>query len=227
MDKKSQFKHLSTGTDELLSDLDSLLLNKKDEVSTFNPLTDSPSKSKKPGAKPAKIKVDTSSKPVDETQELVEVISPPKKAEKKVSLKKKSPAPAVLKKAQLTKKTEKGRRGADFQMGSEDDFKPHSSLFSAGQLDRLRMEVYKRKAAGDRAYTIKDAVNEAFSMVMADRKVIEEFPDDFVTYTASMSMAQFEDLSRFMYEIKGGGELKYAMKYAIYEAIEMYLEKYV
>jgi hypothetical protein len=105
------------------------------------------------------------------------------------------------------------------------DFKSHSSLFSSAQLDELRSVVYMKKATVDRKFSIKDAVYEAFNMILKGRREpLDKYPDDFITYSPLVSMAQFEKLNSFVYTIKAKDDSKYAMKYAIYEAVSMYLK---
>jgi hypothetical protein len=104
-----------------------------------------------------------------------------------------------------------------------EDFRSHSCIFSEGQLNRLRDAVFLKKATDDRKYSIKDALYEAFSMLMAKRQPCENFPDDFITYSPLVSTRQLEELYSFVYNMKAKKDPKYAMKYAIYEAIEMYL----
>lgn len=105
------------------------------------------------------------------------------------------------------------------------DFKSHSSLFSADQLNQLRSVVYMKKATIDRRFSIKDAIYEAFNMIFeGERKPLDKYPKDFITYSPLVSMVQFERLNSFVYTIKAKDDSKYAMKYAIYEAIQMYLD---
>lgn len=105
------------------------------------------------------------------------------------------------------------------------DFRSHSLLISSSQLDTLRQRViYLIKASGNRKYSIKDAVYKAFELYLSVRKELTEFPDDFITYTPSISMQQWEKMNSEMYQVKASDNTKYAMKYAIFEAIEMYLE---
>jgi hypothetical protein len=105
------------------------------------------------------------------------------------------------------------------------DFTSHSCIFSAGQLNKLRDKVFLKKASGDRKYSIKDALYEAFNLLLEERKQVSSYPNDFVTYSPLISNKQFEKLYSFVYNIKAKKDSKYAMKYAIYEAIEMYLAK--
>jgi len=61
-------------------------------------------------------------------------------------------------------------------------------------------------------------------MYLGGRKELTDFPDDFITYTPSISMQQWERMNSEMYQVKASNNAKYAMKYAIFEAIQMYLQ---
>lgn len=136
-----------------------------------------------------------------------------KKAEKPTTEVKKKPAarPKQIKKE-------------DLPIELPDDFKSHSCLFSADQLDKLRTVVYLKKATGDRKYSIKDAVYEAFNMLLESGRGAEDtYPDDFITYTPLISMDQFEKVNSYVYTIKAKEDKGYGMKYAVYEALELFL----
>lgn len=107
----------------------------------------------------------------------------------------------------------------------EDLYKIHTVVFSEGQLDKLRNVVNYKKWKQDPKYTIKEALHEAIQLFLKKRKPVEEFPDDFSTYTPKVSIKQFELFNRFIAEIRFKENPKYAIKYAIYEAVELYLEK--
>ena len=227
MSKKSQFKHLSTGSDALKQDLDALILNKGGEgMITVNPLLEARKKRlTKPVARPTRIKVDTTST-VDEPVEIEEG-----RGEAPVQEQAKPMQQSEMKTGPATagpKKVAKPREviiAVKKNIPEFDDFRSHSSLFSAGQLDRLRKAVYMKKATMDRKYSIKDAIAEAVGMLLKKRVAVENYPEDFITYTPIMSMSQFEELNSFVYKIKATKDERYAMKYAIYEALELYLKE--
>jgi hypothetical protein len=105
-----------------------------------------------------------------------------------------------------------------------DDFKSHSALFSADQLERLRRLVNYKKWKVNPKYTIQFAIYEAIEMLFNGRIEITNFPDDFETYSPSFSADQLERLKDFVYEVRFKSSSKYALKYAIFEAIELFLE---
>ena len=105
-----------------------------------------------------------------------------------------------------------------------EDFKNHSCLFSSAQLDDLRTAVYLKKAKVDKKYSIKDAVYEAFELFLSSgRPKIDKYPDDFITYTPLISMEQFEKVTSLVYTVKATEDKRYGTKYAVYEALQMYL----
>lgn len=103
-----------------------------------------------------------------------------------------------------------------------DDFKSHSALFSSNQLDKLRNLVNYKKWKVNPRFTIQLAIYEAIERLFEDRVPGYEFPDDFITYAPAFSEEQWGRLESFVAEIRFK-EGKYALKYAIYEAIELYL----
>jgi len=227
MAKKDKFSQLGKGAGDLIEGLE--ILNRDSNVSSINPLRDTKKgKSKKQVAKPSRIK------PKDVAEKLQEV-----KKEKTDQVKSeestKSGDRIVEEKVEKKVKTRVGegqnkiKRPQSFKAplnvdAQPNDFRSHSMLISASQLDTLRQRVYLIKASGNRKYSIKDAVYEAFEMYLSKRKELTEFPDDFMTYTPSISMQQWERMNSAMYQVKASDNTKYAMKYAIFEAIEMYLQ---
>lgn len=105
------------------------------------------------------------------------------------------------------------------------DFKSHSALFSEEQLNKLRKVVNYKKWKVDPKYTIQLAIFEAIEMLFDNREKVEIFPEDFITYSPSFSIEQRENLERFVAEVRFKENERYALKYAIFEAIEMFLNR--
>lgn len=107
-----------------------------------------------------------------------------------------------------------------------DDFKSHSALFSKTQLDDLRNLVNFKKWKEDSKFTIQQAIYEAIEELFANRIPCDEFPDDFEPYAPAFSEKQWQKLDEeFVPEIRFIQKGKYGLKYAIYEAIALYLKK--
>jgi len=227
MAKKDKFSQLGKGTGDLIDGLE--ILNKGSSAGSFNPLKDiKKGKSKKQVVKPSRIKPKDvaaklqevkeektvqkeSEEPVEKSDELIDE-KPEKKVNKRVGERRKKIKESQPLKSQINIDNR------------PDDFRSHSMLISASQLDTLRQKVYLIKASGNRKYSIKDAIYSAFEMYLAGRKELTTFPDDFITYTPSISMQQWERMNSEMYQVKASDNSKYAMKYAIFEAIHMYLQ---
>jgi hypothetical protein len=229
MARKNEFSQLGKGAGDLIDGLE--ILNRENSPDSFNPLKDlKKGKSKKQVAKPSRIKPKDVAEKLKETKpdsmDIEEVVETPKSDEKtEVKKARKQPKTKIGEGRSKTKKPEP----VSIVSNSIDDhtpsnFRSHSMLISASQLDTLRQRVYLIKASGNRRYSIKDAVYEAFEMYLSDRKELTEFPDDFITYTPSISMPQWERMNSAMYKVKASDNTKYAMKYAIFEAIQMYLQ---
>ena len=206
---KKQFPNLAQGSDKLKSNLDSLLISDatKGKTKTFNPLTDN----RKPRV----------TEKAEQTETAV--------IEKAKTEVKKSPKSVVLKPVVKVRPEKVVRNPVEVKIPKKEvqplpeDFRSHSSIYSEGQLQRLRNIVYMKKATVDPKYSIKNALHDAFYMLMDDRQELTDFPDDFFTYSAMVSVKQWERLNSFVYRIKAKEDSKYALKYAIYEAIEMYI----
>jgi len=227
MANKDKFSQLGKGATDLIDGLE--ILNRDRGANSFNPLKDvKKGKSKKQVVKPSRIK------PKDVAEKLQEV-----KEEKTVQ--QENEEPVITSEELIDEKPEKKERERvgekpkkikkpqplKSQMNIDDqptDFRSHSMLISASQLDTLRQKVYLIKASGNRKYSIKDAIHSAFEMYLGGRKELTDFPDDFITYTPSISMQQWERMNSEMYQVKASNNAKYAMKYAIFEAIQMYLQ---
>ncbi len=228
MARKNEFSQLGKGSGELIDGLE--ILNRENTPSSFNPLKDiKKGKSKKQVAKPSRIK------PKDVAQKLKEIKPDVVEREEKVETPRSNDQLQKKTKKQLKVRVGEGRskikkqEPISFTPYTNDDhgpsdFRSHSMIISSSQLDTLRQRVYLIKASGNRKYSIKDAVYEAFEMYLSGRKELTEFPDDFITYTPSISMQQWERMNSEMYQVKASDNPKYAMKYAIFEAIALYLE---
>jgi hypothetical protein len=107
-----------------------------------------------------------------------------------------------------------------------EDFKSHSALFSEDQLNKLRSVVNYLKWKENPKFTIQAAIFQGIEMLMNNRVVIDNFPDDFMTYSPSFSENQRERLGNFVGEIRYKSNPKYALKYAIFEAIQIFLDAY-
>ncbi|NLT49458.1 MAG: hypothetical protein GXX85_00900 [Ignavibacteria bacterium] len=203
---KKKFGNL--GLDSALS---SFVTNSKNEEETqFNPLTDKKPKKKDEQEKEEK-QVTNDSKPAEPVKEVQKETSNTvieNVSEKPVSLK-----PKTIKNVSNFLNT-----------GIPDDFKPHSALFSSGQLDELRNLVNFKKWKETPKFTIQMAIFEAIENLLQNRNPVNEFPDDFITYAPAFSETQWQRLEEFVSEIRFKQKGQYALKYAIYEAIKMYLD---
>ena len=105
-----------------------------------------------------------------------------------------------------------------------DDYRTHSILFSEQQLSKVQEKVLMRKIHSDRKYTMKMAMNEAFTLWLAQREIIAtEYPEDFKVYTALFSQKQLNTVLDKVYFHKAKKDRGYSLKKALYEAVELYL----
>ncbi len=231
---QKKYKNLGQGSEKLKNNLSRFIVQdatKGQEGGPYNPLKD---------ARKPRVKADTPVETLDKVEKADE------KQEVKVNksvdlLVDDTPATTAPKKTTSTVKTTVVKKAATPSTGIKkpaqkqvkkeekpnsnlpEDFRSHSCIFSQGQLNRLRDAVFLKKATEDRKYSIKDALFEAFNQLLENREPLREYPDDFITYSPLVSTRQFEELYSFVYNIKAREDSKYAMKYAIYEAIEIYL----
>lgn len=205
--KKQDFKNLSRVKNGIESGLSSFITGGNSENRDYNPLKED---------KPKKAKQE----PV--TEELNNV------SETTVS-KNKSIVKDTIKseeKKHSKPKFEPNVRTASnsLELNAPDDFKPHSALFSSSQLDELRNLVNFKKWKQNPKFTIQFAIYEAIEELFNERVPCHEFPNDFVTYAPAFSEKQWKKLDEeFVPEIRFIQKGQYALKYAIYEAIQMYL----
>ena len=195
---KQKFANLNRGQDKIENALSSFVINKNDnqeEKPSFNPLKDK---------RPRKQETQQQKEQVKESQ--------PTQKLKKVA-------------AQKNESKEKAKP-VTVQAGISfaDDFKAHSAIFSHQQLSDLRNVVNYRKWKENPKYSIKMAIYEAVEMLLGGRVAKQSFPDDFVTYSPLFSVDQWNRLNSFIGEIRFKDNDKYAIKYALYEAIEMFLK---
>lgn len=109
-------------------------------------------------------------------------------------------------------------------MEAADDYRTHSILFSEQQLSKVQEKVLMRKIHSDRKYSMKMAMNEAFSLWLSQKEiVVTEYPEDFKTYTALFSQKQLDDVLDRVYMFKAKKDRGYSLKKALYEAVELYL----
>ncbi len=222
MSDKKKFSNLSRGSDKLSNALSSFIVDEgeKADDNSFNPLKDDKRKlQKKAKENEKKDDVQTKDKPLsNKTGKSQDQVSDP--------VKKKTPGPSHdhLKDAK-TKDSVKRSARAETVKTVPDDFKAHSALFSRSQLDLLRKTVNYKKWKVNPKYTISSAIYEALDHFFLYRRPANNFPDDFITYTASFSESQMEDLRSYIGEIKFKEDPGYAIKYALYEAIQSYLKK--
>lgn len=106
------------------------------------------------------------------------------------------------------------------------DFKAHSVLVSKSQLNELRNLVNFKKWKENPKFSIQLVLFEALSMLMNDRIKQNNFPDDFAPYSISISQEQWNELDSFVVKVSNLDYTKYGKKYAVYEAISMYLNKH-
>lgn len=104
------------------------------------------------------------------------------------------------------------------------DFKSHSVVISNEQLAQLRRVVNYNKWKKDPKYSIQQAVYEALELLFVNRVRETDFPNDFVTYSPAFSMEQWGRLNSFVGEMRFKENPKYAIKYAVYDAISIYLK---
>lgn len=221
-----KYKNLDQGSEKLRQNLSKFITvdNTVGKERSYNPLTDArkPKEIESPSVDVLEVEEEIK-KPVVKQEKstlkhdkkVAEIKKPVKKPAVNVNQVKKTEEIKVVPKT--TKPVEK------VIVDTGEAFRGHSILVSESQLNKLRDAVFLRKANGDRRYSLKDALNEAFTMFLNKRQPCETFPDDFITYSPLVSTRQLEDLYSFVYNLKAKKDSKYAMKYAIYEAIEMYL----
>lgn len=217
---KDKFPNLGRGGSRLQNSISSFKKKGSDDM-TFNPLLDN----KKPKKNPVKQteekeeakKVSGTPKTVEESPKKQTHIEDIPKDEPKVET-------SIESKPVVTKSVPKPNKIVQ-ELSIPDDFKPHSALFSSGQLDELRNLVNFKKWKQDPKFTIQLAIYEAIEGLFNDRIPCYDFPNDFVTYAPAFSEQQWKKLDEeFVPEIRFLQKGQYALKYAIYEAIKMYLD---
>ena len=104
------------------------------------------------------------------------------------------------------------------------DFKSHSVVISNEQLVQLRRVVNYNKWKKDPKYSIQQAVYEALELLFVNKVRETDSPNDFVTYSPAFSQEQWGRLNSFVGEVRFKENPKYAIKYAVYDAISIYLQ---
>lgn len=216
---KKDFPNLGRGGSRLQNSISSFKKKGSDEM-PFNPLLDKKPK-KNPTIQPEEneeeIKSSETTETVEESPKEQTLVKEAHKEEPEIKTR-------IESKPVVTKATPKPKKIIQ-ELSAPEDFKAHSALFSSSQLDELRNLVNFKKWKQDPKFTIQLAIYEAIEGLFNGRVPCYEFPDDFVTYAPAFSEKQWKKLDEeFVPEIRFLQKGQYALKYAIYEAIKMYLD---
>lgn len=237
---KKRFENLNRGGSNIEDSLSSFLINKEEEKETYNPLKQkrkpSSKKDKEPEAKKEQVqetkkKISVKKETQKQNPVAARIRQPAKPTPDPTETRTSTTGQKTPPTAKTSKVTSFSRPDAyvnqeqelDVQMPG--DIRSRSILISEDQLNRLRRLVNYKKWKVNPKYSIQMAFFEAFSMLLSQREPIDDFPDDFVTYTPAISNEQWDELNFFVGEIKFKENDKYALKYAVYEAVEMFLQE--
>lgn len=216
MSKKS-FSKLGVGSGKLSDDLQSFLIkNDESQVHPDTGILDITKETIKEQHIPATLKKVLKK----ETPVLVKI-----NQEKKPQL---ISTPKVQK--ELPKETQKAKtkiaeKAKPVLEEPADDFRSHSILFNEKQLSDLQEKVLMRKIHSDKKYSMKKALQEAFSLWLDHDGIVKtQYPMDFKTYTALFSEKQLNSVQDKVYMHKAKEDRGYSLKKALYEAVELYLK---
>lgn len=211
-----QFSNLSRGGDQFKKSLSSFVVGKSDNPPVVNPLADKVTRKARPKSEPV---VSKAKEPAIKEARLKDISQRPES--KPVNPQPVLPVlPDVPESSFHTPDTTLTVR-KDLPL----DLRSRTVLYSHNQLNDLRKVVLLRKASGDFKYSIQEAVHEALELYLSSVRKLVEYPKDFEPYSVAISKDLFDRVNKHMFTIKALDDKRYCLMYAVYDALNLYLDK--